>query len=438
MSMSIGFGGSADEKLQRAYRTYRDERGDAFLALSSAKLDMLQHFDVPGMGNAVAICCWGRSGSVLLASYLDGHDDIVMLPMLTGYAIYAFFHEYESLSVWEKLIAYPAFDSNPHLAWRQEHSLFDGVFPIAASHYYAAIHALFAVYGARPAAWLDARPTFFQLLHVACTLATGRRPRSPRPLMVYSLHNRDDKLARLFGEDFPSGRFIHTIRDPISVLDSTFDSFSRMETSHHPLPHSGYLKVALHTVSSLLTTDRPHWGMEARTRAVRFEDMHLAPEETMRRLASWLGIPYQPSLLDSTFNGVPWFVESGGATWTGPNPANVRRRSKNLNLADRLMIFAIFEANFVAWNYTSPRIFRSKWMRLSAIALLWFAPMKMEMVTARMVMQLQVLPCLRNGRVGFASRAILRLVACRWAMMRLVATETRVRQAGEKQLLTLL
>ena len=102
------------------------------------------------------------------------------------------------------------------------------------------------------------------------------------------------------------------------------------------------------------------------------------------------------------------------------------------------MIFALLEANFVAWNYTSPRVFRSKWMRLSAIALLWFAPMKMEMVTARMVMQLQVLPCLRNGRVGFASRAVLRLVACRWAMMRLVATETRVRQAGEKQLLTLL
>jgi hypothetical protein len=87
ISIPIGIGGSADPILRRAFRSYRGAEG-AIQALESEKLDLLQHYDVPGMETAVAICYWGRSGSLLLASYLDGHDDIVILPMLASEAIY--------------------------------------------------------------------------------------------------------------------------------------------------------------------------------------------------------------------------------------------------------------------------------------------------------------------------------------------------------------
>ena len=169
MSMPVGFGSAADETLQRADRSYRNEQGAAFPALTSAKVEILRHYDVPGMDRAVAICAWGRSGSLLLTSSLDGHDDVAMLPAIIGQRIYRFFHEYESLSVWEKLVAYPAFSHGPFFQGDPPIAAtdFHGNFPIAAADYYAAIHALFSVYGDRPAAWLDARRRFFQFLHVA-------------------------------------------------------------------------------------------------------------------------------------------------------------------------------------------------------------------------------------------------------------------------------
>lgn len=104
-----------------------------------------------------------------------------------------------------------------------------------------------------------------------------------------------------------------------------------------------------------LIWDRPHRGMESRTRAIRFEDMHLAPEVMMRGLADWIGIPYHPCLLESTWNGAPYVIEIRGVSWCGPNPVNVKHRWKNLNPADRLLIFALLHDNFVAWNYPSPR-----------------------------------------------------------------------------------
>jgi hypothetical protein len=102
------------------------------------------------------------------------------------------------------------------------------------------------------------------------------------------------------------------------------------------------------------------------------------------------------------------------------------------------MIFALLHTNFHAWNYPSPRVFRHKSVRILTIATLWIVPMKMEILSVRTVMRLQVLPSLRTGRVGFACRTLLRLVACRWAMMWLLAAEARPRFADEKKLLELL
>jgi Sulfotransferase family len=435
-SIPISIGSSSDPILQRVFRSYRDEEG-AIQALESEKLDLLQHYDVPGMETAVAICFWGRSGSLLLASYLDGHDDIVILPMLTSESIYLCFHEYQFLSVWEKLLAYPEYSE---FRKSSEGVFFKGDFAIAAADYYAAVHALFAVYGDRPAAWLDSRMRFFQLVHVAYAVATGRRSGSGRPLMIYAQHCTDDEVAARFVEDFPSARFIHTIRDPISSFDSWFDRVSELRTRGcRPsglAPH--YLSPGLDSVRDLLTWDRAHRGMEARTRAIRFEDLHLAPEATMRRLADWLGIPYLPCLVESTWNGTPWFVKVRGVVWCGSNPDNARRRSKNLHPADRLMIFALLRDNFIEWNYPSPTAIRRRGMCLCIIALLWIVPMKLELVTARWMVRLQVMPNLRRGRLGFACRAPFFLLKCRLQMMLLIAAQGRARLAGDRRLLKVL
>jgi len=98
---------SQEEMLQHAYALARAEHAKNLGTLISSKIDDLRYYDALNMERAVAICAWGRSGSFLVASYLDGHDDVVLLPTLLGQPIYEFFARHQSLSLHDKLIVYP-------------------------------------------------------------------------------------------------------------------------------------------------------------------------------------------------------------------------------------------------------------------------------------------------------------------------------------------
>jgi hypothetical protein len=432
--MPIGFGANADPMLQSAYRAYSRAYPPSRPA-DLDKVDLAREYDVPGMNRAVTICHWGRSGSLLLSSYLDNHSQVVMLPYSASESIYNFFEEYGSLSIWEKLVAYPTYSA---LKKRTEGDFFlrnnpSGDFAIEPSAYYDAVHAFFQIHGDKPTIWLDARARFFQMLHAVYAVAVGRRPGDPRPLMVHAQHYMDEKLAARLVEDFPDAKFVHTIRDPITGIDSWFGRKLEMElygceNRLERMPR--HLDIAVATMIDLLAWDKPHRGMESRTRGIRFEDMHVAPEATMRRLADWLGLPYQPCLVDSTWNGIPYIVEVRGVPACGANPANAKRRWKNLNVLDRMMIFALLPANFSGWNYPSPNVMRKRWVRLCVIALLWLVPSKMESVNARLVVVKQAIPGLRNGRIRFALGSPFFLLTRRLRMMWLVARTARQRVSG--------
>jgi hypothetical protein len=441
--MPIEFGASKDEVLQCAYRSYTEERS-AIQTRVARKLDLTRQFDIQGMNRAAAICHCGRSGSFLLASYLDDHPDVVTLPHGHGEYLYPFFLEYEALSLWEKLIAYPAYSAakagtfgdfflknNPN-----------GDFAIDAPEYFAAVQALFATYGDRPMEWLHARARFLQFIHVAFSIAVGKPRANSRPLIIYSQHWMNDELARRFVEDFPEGRFIHTIRDPITSVDSWFNwklDKAKMDNAGNLRTRPiGYSDAAVATLLDLFAWDRPHRGMELRTCAIRFEDMHLAPEAMMRRLAEWLDIPFDPCLLKSTWNGNPYIVNIRGVPCCGANPANAQRRSKNLAKIDRLMLFALLSDNFAAWNYPSPSAMRRRWIRLCTIVLISLVPMKMELMNARLVLQLQALPFLRRGQLGPVCGALFFVMKRRLRMMLLIAAEARARLRGQRFLLKVL
>ncbi|HUN73050.1 MAG TPA: sulfotransferase [Steroidobacteraceae bacterium] len=442
-SPDIAFDPSADELLERARGEFVQHLDEA-RARVAGKRELLHQYDVAGMNRAVAVCHWGRSGSLLLASYLDGHPDVVMLPHGTSENIYPFLLEYGSRSLWEKLIAYPVYSAvrtgvfgdlflknNP-----------EGDFAIDPTDYYAAVLALFELFGARPAEWLGTRARFFQMLHVAYSLALGRRLANPRPLMVYAQHWCDQRLADYFIEDFPDGKFIHTIRDPISALDSWFEWKVGSETYRKSSGEKSlqFIDAAVGASTDLLARgwDCGHRGMQSRSRAIRFEDMHIAPEAMLRRLAEWVGIGFMPCLLESTWNGRPYTVTVRGRTWCGPNPANARRRSTNLGVTDRMIVFALEQEHFVSWGYPFPKVFRHRWARAAILSLLWLIPMRTEIRNARLVLQWQSVPSLRRGRIRFALRAPIFLAQSRLRMMRLLASQWRLRRRVRCPLLEVL
>ena len=81
-------------------------------------------------------------------------------------------------------------------------------------------------------------------------------------------------MAARLVEDFPEARFLHAIREPVMSFDSWFDagpSKSRPTTACFPIPI--IWKPAVTVVAELLAQDRPHPGLDDRTRAVRFSDL---------------------------------------------------------------------------------------------------------------------------------------------------------------------
>src|SRR5208283_4598613 len=108
----------------------------------------------------------------------------------------------------------------------------------------------------------------------------GRRPASLRPLIVYAQHEWDNVMAAHLIEDFPQAKFIHTIRDPISSFDRLFDWWFQaallkpkdpLRESNETRPQPGRRVSAVapwKVLRHLIDADRPHFGMESRTRAL--------------------------------------------------------------------------------------------------------------------------------------------------------------------------
>jgi hypothetical protein len=416
---SPAWGHAQEPLLQRARVFFRTEETNASQALAASKIEEIRRFDIAAMQTAVAICNCGTSGSLLLASYLDGHDDVIMLPGLLGTPIYPFFDRYRSLSLHDKLIAYPfeVIDQRDHAKY-----FFQGEHHIAAADYHAAVNALFEVYGDRPPEFLESRRTFFLFIHIVYCVARGQRPTSPHPLIVYAQHSSNAQLAKYLVADFPQARFIHTVRDPITNCGRLLAHYL---TSH------GFLAPA-HVISHLTSADMPHAKMESRTRAIRFEDLHLQLEETMGAVAAWLGLPYRSSLLESTFNGVPFVWKWGTTTRSGIRPEQAIRDSRNVSFTDRCLLFAVLYEDFVAWNYPCPKIFKHAFVRVLTCIVVLLIPMKIEIITAR-----TVLKSLPSRGFRYTIKGLVRICLGRVAIMSLLAVELYRRLAFGKQVLEL-
>jgi hypothetical protein len=175
--------------------------------------------------------------------------------------------------------------------------------------------------------------------------------------------------------------------------------------------------------------------MESRTTAIRFEDLHCDTTAVMRELSDWLGLSYQATLTESTFNGIPWVVTRDGKTWSGRRPEQAQRNLRYVSPTDRAVLFALFHENFEAWNYPYPKIFGNLIVRFVVFAGLFLVPMKIEVLAAQAIFKKRILPALRHGNFSIAIKSLLRIVLHRLAILSLFGLEFVGRCASRKTLL---
>ena len=448
--------GGIEDILINADALFRFARSTDLRNVIDQKIEDLRHYDVLGMERVVAIGFWGRSGSVLMASHLDGHDDELMLPGPLSDGNHDFYEFSATLPLHQKLLAFPAvlklYDITSEGAGVGG-SFFDGPFAISPAQYYAAVRAIAEVCGRWPPEFLMSRRALFLFVHIAYNLALGRRPANSRPLIVCALHWYNNARAMEFVKDFPRAQFIHTIRDPVTSFDRFFDWLFDPEllrpivpiraqhaTAARVLQPSRYISdvAAWRVVRAHIVADQPYSDMASRTRAIRFEDLHSDPAQIMRDLAAWLGISFHASLLESTFNRVPYVVTRDGKTWSGARKEKAQRSSRNLSHRDLALVYSVFYENFLAWNYPCPRIFGRAPIRFLVLLLLPLWPMKMELIVTRAVFKRRVFPALRQGHVVVVLYCLLRMFASRLAISAFMMREAYRRLICRKTLLQII
>jgi hypothetical protein len=445
-----------DDIVLNADALFRSARSKDLRDVIDQKIEDLRHYDVLGMERVVAIGFWGRSGSVLMASHLDGHDDVLMLPGTVSDGIHKFYELSATLPLHQKLLAFPAMQKLYDITSEGAGvggSFFDGPFAISPAQYYAAVQAIVEVSGQWPQEFLTSRRALFLFIHLAYSLALGRRPASTRPLIVCALHWYDNARAMEFVADFPRTLFIHMIRDPITSFDRFFDWLfdpgllrpivpiraQRATVARVLQPSRDTSDVAAwRVVRAHIVADQPYSGMASRTRAIRFEDLHSDTAQIMRDLAAWLGISFQASLLESTFNRIPYVVTRDGKTWSGARKEKAQRSSRHLSRMDRALVYSVFYENFVGWTYPCPRIFGRAPIRFIALLLLPLWPMKMELIVVRTVFKRRVLPALRQGHIVVVFYCLIRMLASRLAIASFFMREALRRLIDRKTLLQII
>jgi hypothetical protein len=129
--------------------------------------------------------------------------------------------------------------------------------------------------------------------------------------------NMIDRSREGFFRDYPDGKLISLVRDPRSWWAST--------RKHDPDPPK--LKAALGLWQQSATTVKDMMQMMPdRFLPLIFEDLVTQPEAEMRKVAKFIGIAFEPSLLEPTYLGIPVMPNSAfDVNRKGINPEMAKR-----------------------------------------------------------------------------------------------------------------
>lgn len=258
----------------------------------------------------VFICGTARAGTTLLRDLLDGHPELVVIPVESGFYgkerplmnLRGDLHRAYFTTCWLESLAWappswllPSTKSgSPYVAFARD---FAGWWNLAEHHQ-----------AARNPSW----PLATFALAFGQQLNGGRLPDRARMWVEKTPYHW--RFVHRIWQDFPAAKVIQIVRRPEAVLASYKAAARRMP------PHR---VSARQTASHILTGMAPAYRLaatskckraESRYHLVRYEDLAADPKTTMDDVARFLGIKAQPSLLQPTVAGRPAIGNSSFGT----------------------------------------------------------------------------------------------------------------------------
>ena len=334
--------------------------------------------DASSLEDVISIHCYGRSGSVFLASLLDSHPRILTVPGAQLSSFYEFWRRHGELPAFQTLGLFLATFQAIYKVHQPDNVPIFGEMALEGLPS-RVDEALFTDSMlrllAREAGDIQTTPVsrryFFQALHVAYSVALGRKVDWDGAVIVFSLHEPQHESATNLCHDFPAARFLHAVREPVRSLDSWFNMMHSRRGCDSPFVTVG--------MANMMVQARPILeGDAGRSRAVRLEDLHTQSRDTLARICAWAGLAWDESLMHSTFNGIPYTERVAEGMIAGFQTQTIgRTKYARCRWFDVVRLRFLYAHVFPAWNYPLHAIYR--WPLLRRLVLRFmFVPFGIE------------------------------------------------------------
>ena len=261
----------------------------------------------------VSLVHFGRSGTGVLHSLIDGHPEIFTLPSV-------YFSEYFNASTWEKI-------TNGGWDYIVDNfmSIYDVLFdsrsnvPVECAEklmrYSFGIKEGLTTLGENKDKFLSLdkktfrqelknllsyheeidQLSFFKLVHIAYekTLKISEN----KNIIFYHIHNPDIHTQFKFVQSDQNASWIMMVREPIQSCESWI---------RNPFHENDYQNCIFRITKMLVEVDNVIYKKN-KSIGVRLEDLKIFPKQTIPALCKWIGIKNNKSLYEMTMQGEKWW-----------------------------------------------------------------------------------------------------------------------------------
>ena len=316
----------------------------------------------------MALIHFGRSGTGLLHSLIDGHLKVSTMPSI-------YFSEFFNHSTWDKIVSggwskmadrfiatYEVlFDASVQNPIESKSSKFikyagqkdgmtnvgdqrDEVLRVDKSLFREELHLLMDLHD-----HLDAFG-FFKLAHMAYNKAL--KDNNLKNLIFYHIHNPDNYAKLNFVQAAPNTNWVMMVREPIQACESW------VRSNFH---NNEYTDISTKIITMLFEIDNIIYHKQ-RSVGVRLEDLKEFPRKTIPALCDWMGIEETESLYEMTAQGKKWWGDRSSPDYEkdGMEPFGKTSIKRNVGSVftenDRFILRTLFYPFSVQFGYVEENI----------------------------------------------------------------------------------
>ncbi|WP_338552324.1 AMP-binding protein [Paenibacillus sp. KS-LC4] len=310
------------------------------------------------LNKVVSIYCYGRSGTHLIKSLLDGHPNII-LTMLNGTEIFKLWQSTikpcEGSMDKEEIVEaiFRTFPDEFNEGCIFEEPKQNGMCALGEGR-----DQIFTIDRMRfktefleitETADLMDKTFFYQAVQLAASYALGRAYdfTSELPVIIEGGIHFGTSVAETeqLIELFPFAKLFHMIRNPVIAFASALNyQLHAGKASVYNLCFQ--LQGLFHGIPvAARWTDR--------TYLVKLEDLHVMPEATLELICKHLGIEWNESLLHSTFGGMKWWNSLSSEVVSGFNTRTISKSyDELLSSFDKFRLESMLRIKYQAWGYS--------------------------------------------------------------------------------------